>query len=158
MIKRPTWREYFMALAWIIKDRSHDAETKHGAIAVDQDNKIIGTGYNGFPRYHDDDSLPNARPEKYLWMIHAEANLIYNMVGREASLKGSTIYVTGYPCLECVKAMIQCGVKQIFCMNRISKCLPKDYFDKLHLLTNNMIDIIPVEFNFDEYMAKYHVP
>lgn len=87
-INRPDWDEYFMAMAFMAACRSHDGQTKHGCIIV-KDKKIIGVGYNGFPREMEDDDLPNLRPvtpeqkgdpyeNKYLWMQHSERNAVAN--------------------------------------------------------------------------------
>jgi dCMP deaminase len=67
-------------------------------------------GYNGFPAGVDDSNLPNYGPEKYPYMVHAEANAIYNTT---APLKDAIAYVSGYSCSECIKAMWQCGIKNI---------------------------------------------
>ena len=56
--------------------RSHDAQTQHGCVITDANHRIVGVGYNGFPRGLDDSSLPTTRPEKYHWMIHAEINAL----------------------------------------------------------------------------------
>ena len=52
----------------------------HRACIVDADNRIVGLGYNGFPRGCSDDNLPWARSNKnpldnkYLFVCHAEVN------------------------------------------------------------------------------------
>mgnify|MGYP003496436163 FL=1 len=47
---------------------------------------------------------------KYPYVVHAELNAILNSIG---DLKGCTIYVSLFPCHECVKAIIQSGIKEI---------------------------------------------
>lgn len=44
-----SWDEYFMGVALISAKRSKDPNTQVGACIVDNDNKIVGIGYNGFP-------------------------------------------------------------------------------------------------------------
>ena len=69
----------------------------HRACIVDSENRIIGLGYNGFPRGCSDDQLPWARGNtnelfnKYLYVCHAEVNAILNK--GSANVKGATIYV-----------------------------------------------------------------
>lgn len=104
-----SWDEYFFSIAKLASYRSPDAETKHGTVIV-KDNKIIGTGYNGFPRKMDDSTLPNRRPDKYVWMIHSEANAVLNCT---ASPQGATAYVTGECCFECLKTMWQAGIVHV---------------------------------------------
>jgi dCMP deaminase len=50
MNTRITWDQYFMGLALLSAQRSKDARTKIGACIVDSHNRIVGIGYNGFPR------------------------------------------------------------------------------------------------------------
>jgi len=44
-----------MGVAMLAAERSKDPSTQVGACIVNQDNKIIATGYSGAPRGYDDD-------------------------------------------------------------------------------------------------------
>jgi len=109
-INRPSWDEYFINIAEVISTRSHDAETKVGAVIIDINKRILSTGYNGFPSGYDDSKLPNLRPDKYPFMVHAEMNAI---IYAKQSLQDCTIYTTHSPCKDCVKAIISSGIKSI---------------------------------------------
>lgn len=109
-IKRPAWDEYFMLIAQTVSLRSHDAETQVGAVIVDENHRILSTGYNGFPPGCDDDALPNLRPAKYPYMVHAEMNAI---ASSRQDLRNSTLYTTHSPCNECAKAIITAGIKRV---------------------------------------------
>ena len=58
-----TWDDYFMAIAFLSARRSKDPQSPTGACLVDQDNRVVGIGYNGFPRGCSDDVLPWERNE-----------------------------------------------------------------------------------------------
>mgnify|MGYP002526113924 CR=1 FL=1 len=110
-----TWDSYFMSIALVTSLKSKDINTKVGAVLVDMDRHIIGTGYNGFPKGIDDDLFPSERDghwlaTKYLYVVHAELNCILNSI---ASLKGSTMYATLHPCNECAKAIVQAGITEV---------------------------------------------
>lgn len=110
------WDEYFMGVAILSAQRSKDPSTQVGACIVNTDNKIVGVGYNGFPRGSSDDVLPWAREgefleTKYPYVCHAELNAILNSISRD--LKDCRIYVALFPCNECAKAIIQTGIKEI---------------------------------------------
>ncbi len=112
-----SWDEYFMGIAMLSSMRSKDPNTQVGACIVSNEKKIIGVGYNGFPTGCSDDNLPWAREgdwreTKYPYVCHAELNAILN-ANNPALLKGSTLYVALFPCNECAKAVIQCGIKEI---------------------------------------------
>lgn len=111
-----SWDEYFMGIALLSAKRSKDPSTQVGACIVNQYNKIVGIGYNGFPIGCDDDQLPwgktseETNETKYPYVVHAEANAILNST---KDLHGSRIYVALFPCNECTKLIIQSGVKEI---------------------------------------------
>lgn len=110
------WDEYFMGVALLAAKRSKDPSTQVGACIVDKDNKILSTGYNGFPYGCSDDEFPWERSgdfgdTKYPFVVHAELNAILNATGK--NLIGAKIYVALFPCNECAKAIIQSGIKEI---------------------------------------------
>ena len=107
---RPDWTNYFLGLANVISQRSHDIHTKHGCVITDSNNRILGVGYNGFPRGLDDSNLPTSRPEKYPWMVHSERNALSNCVVRPDN---GIAYVTGQCCNDCIIALWQEGIKKV---------------------------------------------
>lgn len=109
-MSRPSWTDYFLGLATIVSKRSHDMQTQHGCVITDAHNRILGLGYNGFPRGLDDAQLPKTRPEKYPWMIHAERNALSNCVIRPDN---GIAYVTGQSCNDCIMALWQEGVTSV---------------------------------------------
>jgi dCMP deaminase len=111
---RPNWTDYFLGLAKVISQRSHDIHTQHGCVITDQNNRILGVGYNGFPRGLDDSKLPTHRPDKYPWMVHSERNALSNCVVRPDN---GIAYVTGQCCNDCVIALWQEGIKTIYMIN-----------------------------------------
>jgi dCMP deaminase len=111
------WNEYFLGIAEQIKLKSKDQSTQIGAVVVGKDREILSTGYNSFPRGLDDNNPERQkRPVKYFYFEHAERNAIYNAARIGVSLKGSTIYLTcGIPCADCARAIINAGIKTIYC-------------------------------------------
>ena len=116
-IKRPSWKDLMIGLAYFISTRSHDAETQCGAVICNNDNEIISTGYNGFIRGIDDSILPNLRPLKYEFVIHSEHNAILNCARQGRPTKDMTIYVTSKPCLHCLQYIWQAGIKKVIHSN-----------------------------------------
>ena len=110
------WDSYFMGIAMLSAKRSKDPNTQVGACVVSKDNKILSVGYNGAPNGYNDENMPWDREgsfldTKYAYVCHAELNAILNNKG--SNLEGSRIYVDLFPCNECAKAIIQCGIKEI---------------------------------------------
>lgn len=112
-VNRPNWTETMLSIAFEMAKKSPDAQSQYGAVICNEHNEIISTGYNGHMRDIDDRFLPNLRPEKYDWMIHAEHNAILSCARQGKSTLGATVYVTGLPCLQCFEYMWQCGIRKI---------------------------------------------
>lgn len=107
---RICWDDYFSIMALLISCRSSDHSTRHGAVAIDQKNRLLGIGFNGTPRGCQENLIPQTRPEKYNFYIHAESNLIMNC---NSNLQDAKVYVTGHPCLNCLGLLIQKGIKEV---------------------------------------------
>ncbi len=115
MKKAISWDQYFMGIVQLSALRSKDPNTKVGACIVSANKRIVGVGYNGFPYGCDDETFPWEREgdfvnTKYPYVVHAELNAILNS---NKDLQGCSIYVSLFPCHECVKAIIQSGIKEI---------------------------------------------
>ena len=114
---KPTeWDNIFLLDATLWSMKSHDPQTKCGCVLVSGNTKT-SCGYNGFVRKIDNKLLPNTRPDKYPFMIHAEANAIYNAAREGKSTMGSTAYITSRPCSTCIQTLYQCGIEKIVYSN-----------------------------------------
>ena len=114
-----TWDETFMAIARVVAKRSKDPSTQVGAVIVGSDHRVLSLGYNGAPHGFSDDEFPwgkkdpDPRRNKYLYVVHSERNAILNYRGSRRDLEGSTVYVTLFPCNECMKEIVQSGVSAV---------------------------------------------
>lgn len=110
-----SWDDYFMAVAQLSAQRSKDPSTQVGACIVNENNIILGTGYNGFPRGIPDDELSWLKEGEWIntkkpYVVHAEANAITNASG---SIENTRIYVSLAPCNDCAKLIIQSRIKEV---------------------------------------------
>lgn len=146
-MNRPDWTDYFLGLAKVISQRSHDIHTKHGCIITDRQNRILGVGYNGFPKGMDDSVLPTDRPDKYNWMIHAERNALANCVIRPDN---GVAYVTGQCCNDCVMSLWQEGISSVvMAKNHGTKLFDDQAQSRFDIFVEQTgIEIIQVEPNF----------
>ena len=131
------WDSYFMGVASLAAQRSKDPNTQVGACIVSTDKKILSTGYNGAPNGYPDENINwnrtgNFINTKYAYICHAELNAILNNNG--LNLKNSIMYVDLFPCNECAKAIIQCGIKEI--VYRSDKYADKDMYKVAKKLFN----------------------
>jgi dCMP deaminase len=108
------WDHRFIRLANEIATWSKDPSSQIGCVIV-KDNKVLATGYNGFPKgILDDPERLSNREIKYGLIVHAEMNAIYNAAFHGVSLLDATMYVTGLPvCSDCAKGVISAGIKRV---------------------------------------------
>ena len=123
-MSRPSWDEYFMQLANLASTRSTCLSRHVGAVVV-KDKSIISTGYNGPASgvKHCADLGGCIRRQKkdyksgaYLELCpasHAEQNAIALAAKNGTSTDGATIYVTAFPCKDCMNSIINSGIKKI---------------------------------------------
>lgn len=111
-----SWKTKFLQLADTVAGWSKDRSTKVGAVIVDDDNRVLSIGYNGFPvGVNDEANSRHERPAKYLYTEHGERNAIYSAARNGIPLKGATIVLRWYPCADCARAIIQSGIKNMIC-------------------------------------------
>lgn len=144
---RPTKLQNWMDIALTIAERSHDAQTKVGAVLVNNTSgAIIATGYNGFVRGADDAKLPTTRPEKYEYIVHAEQNLICNSAKHGISMNNCSLICTLSPCKLCMRMLLNCGITKV-----IAKDLYKDFNEILKMQD------IKVEVTQEEESGFFHI-
>lgn len=109
--KLDSWHRRALA----VSEDSHDSETKVGAILIHrQTGAVLSSGFNGFIRGANDKKLPNKRPEKYPYMQHAEANLLWNCARHGISTDNCILYCTLSPCINCVRGIWQSGINEVY--------------------------------------------
>ena len=124
-----SWDEYFMGMAELSALRSKDPHSQVGACIVNREKKIVGLGYNGFPKGCKDTEFPweknheDALKSKFTYVVHAEANAIIS-ASREKMI-GSTLYLCGKenetgkyvsksePCSMCKRMIINAGISTV---------------------------------------------
>ncbi|MBU6500509.1 MAG: cytidine/deoxycytidylate deaminase family protein [Patescibacteria group bacterium] len=112
---RPSWDDYFMAIAKVVASRGTCNRLYSGAILV-KNNRIIATGYNGSPpsQPHCDDVGHLTEEGHCVRTIHGEHNvLLQAAIQGGTSTAGSTMYTKYSPCIHCAKYIIACDVKRV---------------------------------------------
>jgi dCMP deaminase len=143
------WEEYFMMLALAASLKSKDPSTQVGAVIIDnRTKKLVSSGYNGFPRYIDDSQIPQSRPEKYLYVVHAELNAILHA---QRELNDCSLYATVFPCSECMKAVVQSGIKRVVYLNDLNG----DNWDDSRKATMNMAKLAGVK--IDKFESNHEI-
>lgn len=108
---KPNWHDYMMSIAETVKLRSPDYY-KVGAVLVSiNDNRIISTGYNGFPAGMNETIDLSNRPLVYSLIIHAEMNCV---LYAQSKFEDSIMYITTSPCQNCLKLIAAAKIKKIY--------------------------------------------
>jgi dCMP deaminase len=104
--------QYFVQLAQVVATKSKDPSTKVGVVIVDSLNRVVSTGYNGFPRgVIDQPDRYDHKETKYRLIVHSEANAIL-VAARD--LHRCQLYTTMFPCSECAKLIVQAGISRVY--------------------------------------------
>ncbi|MBU0278048.1 MULTISPECIES: ComE operon protein 2 [unclassified Gemella] len=143
MEDRISWDEYFMAQSHLLSLRSTCSRLSVGATIV-RDKRIVAGGYNGSIKgdEHCIDTGCKVVEGHCVRTIHAEINAILQCAKFGVSTEFGTIYVTHFPCLNCTKAIIQAGIKEI--------CYANDYRNNEYakeLLEKSKIKVRKIEYN-----------
>ncbi len=118
---RPDWPTYFINIAWAVAERTDCRRTKAGAVLVDANHRIVGSGYPGTapgqPGCLDGacprglktltEQAPLAAYDDCI-SFHAEANAVLH--SDRTLYRGGTIYVTREPCHWCFKLIKAAGI------------------------------------------------
>lgn len=145
------WDEMFMGIAIIASARSKDPRTQNGAVIVDQKNRIVSVGYNGFPRKCSDDQFPWDKEEKEKYVIHAEINAILN-AGKEVD--GYRMYLYSergyYPCSNCAKVIVQSGIQSVYLAFINENAKGYDWNPTKKMFEASGVKIIPIIYTSDK--------
>ncbi len=119
---RPSWDEYFMEMAEVVKTRATCLRRQVGAVVV-KDKRILASGYNGAPSgiKHCEETgclrsqmnIPSGERHELCRGIHAEQNAIIQAAYHGVKIQGATLYVTLQPCILCTKIIINAGIDKL---------------------------------------------
>ncbi len=146
-----TWHEYFLSIAYVCSKRSKDPNTKVGVCIVDENNRIVSTGYNGLAKGILDSSIFWKREglmknTKYPYIIHAEMNAL---IFAQKNLNNNKLYTTLFPCSICSKLIIQSGIKKIY-------YLSDKYKNSEDIkIAKSMFESAKVDFNFYDIKINF---
>ena len=115
-IRQREFNALFMGMAHAWSAMAYCEKRKVGCV-ITKNNHIIATGYNGTapgePNHCEDAkgaTLPTVR--------HAEINALEES---NIGLKGSTLYCTLAPCINCAQALVDAGVIEVHYIHTSSK-------------------------------------
>lgn len=124
--------EYYMGFARHAATKSKDS-TKVGACLVGPEGEVRMTGYNGPPRGVLDEPERFDRPAKYLFVSHAEMNVIGFCAREGVRTRGCSLFVTHYPCSVCARLIIQSGIEYVTVSDGVTS-MPQSEFEAARMM------------------------
>lgn len=104
---------YYMELAIKATSNSDDIHTRVGAVLIPRDGAEVISGSNNFLDGSNAKKLPTERPHKYIYIQHAERNVLYKCLRKGVSTEGATLVCTLAPCEDCLRACVQSGIRMV---------------------------------------------
>ncbi|MDE6223919.1 MAG: dCMP deaminase family protein [Alphaproteobacteria bacterium] len=154
------WDEYFISIAEQVASKSKDPSTKTGCVIVDSKHRPVSFGYNGFIAGCDENKMTNERPMKYHLVIHAEMNAL---MFAKRNLEDCILYTLYAPCENCLKHILQAGIKTIIYKNPVVQsktCNAKnsmstyDTNEAITRLLQSLPDVICKNINGNNYLDE----
>jgi dCMP deaminase len=149
-----SWNNIWFNVAKTISTRSRCDRAQIGAIIINDDNRVISTGYNGAAAGYPTDGGCNNWCDRAKGLtglsgaydgcpsIHAEANaLLY--VDRSA-VHGAKMFVTAPPCMNCAKLISNSGIHEVWCFigpedTHRNPEVALEYLQKCGILVNQVL-------------------
>ena len=128
-IERPTWDEIFPLMTAVFSSKGSCDRLRTACILV-KNKKIVGAGYNGAVAGLDNcDEVGHLMIDNHCARtIHGEDNAVNNAV---ADLDGATAYIIATPCLDCVKNLLQKGIKRIVYIGSYANSKGLNYIESI---------------------------
>lgn len=158
-MKRPSWEDYFMNLAYLISTRSSCRRRKVGAIIV-KNKRILASGYNGAPKglphceissgseyecLRSKFKVPSGTKQELCRGLHAEQNALIQAANYGVSTQNAELFCNITPCIVCSKMLINAGISKIYFVGNYPEGLG------LKMLEDAGVELINLKFNKIDY-------
>lgn len=149
-------KDLFIKTALLLSQKSKCVSKKVGAVIV-KDNRVISMGYNGSPssfkncnEVFDENNYDREEHHKWsnMYETHAELNSILAAAKNDININNCDLYVTLHPCDQCIKNLVQSGIKRVFYVYEYDKrtkeneLLSKIYIEKIY--NENILNFVKI--------------
>ena len=137
-------REFLSGRRWLqrcseLSRKSDDPHTRVGCVIVGPTGEARSERWNSLPRNVHLEPGRLERPEKYLWIEHAERNAIFLAARSGTPLDGCTLYVPLLPCAECARGIIQTGIKEVVISAQAMELYAGERYREDHVIAAKML-------------------
>jgi dCMP deaminase len=146
-------QDIFIKTALLLSQKSHCVSKKVGAVIV-KDDRIISMGYNGTPpgfincdQTFNEDNYDREKHHEWSnkYESHAELSCLLFSIRRGINIENAEMYVTLHPCDQCIKNLVQSGIKKIYYL------FDYDKNDK----ENKLLTLIEIKCLLDNNIQKF---
>jgi dCMP deaminase len=158
--KKKKYIDFYMKIAKNVAEMSYANRLKVGSILV-KDDVIISYGWNGMPAGWDNvcedcefvlGTEANLNSTKMIdlgytltfcgnWIryktrpevIHSEANCLSKVAKSVISAKGSTMFLTHAPCIDCAKQIFTAGINKVYFRDHYRSTAGLDFLKKCNI-------------------------
>lgn len=111
------WDDRYLEMAKLVAGWTKDPKAGVGAVVVLR-NRVVATGFNGFPSaVLDTEERLFDKKKKLDMTVHAEENALLVAL---ANARGADLYVYGKPvCCRCAASIIQAGIARVVAMSPV---------------------------------------
>ena len=115
------WHRYWAGMVRAVASHSRCLSRKVGTVLV-RDKRMIATGYNGLPSGFDHCAVcyggerVSGHGLHRLPCVHAEQNALLQCAMHGISCRGADMYVSIMPCNDCLKSIVQAGIRRVYCL------------------------------------------
>ena len=149
------YKKTFLKIAQVLSENSHCVSHKVGCVIV-KNNRIISTGWNGTPAgFLNCDQIfinydPNISRKEHMefsdkYEIHGEASALLYAAKEGLAVDGSEAYCTHQPCWNCLKSLIQAGIKEIYFIKKYDRLNGDEYWWEFAYKNNVSIKKVDME-------------
>ena len=121
---RPNWDDWGLGIALAVAERADCTRRKVGAVLLDKHNRVVSTGYNGYPSGSKGcleggcprgkltyEELPAYTEYSNCHALHAEENAALH--AEPDRRRGGTMYITDKPCDNCMRLLKGLQLKRV---------------------------------------------
>ena len=109
---------------------SDDQDTKNGAILVCGDKVVYAANMMPSAMVKATDER-TSRPLKYQFIEHAERTALLRAAASGIKTQGATLYCPWYACVDCARAIIVAGIKEVVGVKKVMDATPERWSETI---------------------------
>ena len=123
----------YMSLAYRYAQKSKDPSTQVGAVLIHPEFGLVEGSYNHIPTKLQIHPKRWERENKVHYCEHAERNVLYQAASKGIKCEGLMMYCNWPCCVDCARAIIQCGITKVVGHKKLIDLTPVRWKDSIRM-------------------------